>query len=333
MKKYNQLLTRISKEYSISRGKNENENSWKTRIIYSLLGQMALASLFDIDEDEEISVVHLKRRVNDVLHSYIDMYDEISNNFPIERSEIAEEIYEIYLKTGVIYHSPHRVKLATKSESVQNEIKFTRGHSLEEKQMISGLGTYNIVSHYDSETLVEEMFLLENGTLEEKWRMYSRTKQWQEYDSDSKIDYLKTTPSFSRGYWVDKPDKNAISILRVGPRGMQTYYLYKYEGETLFVSQLPQWQVEDYNYRSIANARLAADGVLPPTVYKYDGDIVHISFGYLPPPAELNLWKLYSWPKNCYSFPSDFNRICSRKVFEALKEVMSHQGYRFKEEE
>ena len=177
------------------------------------------------------------------------------------------------------------------------------------------------------------MFLLEKEPLVNRWKKCCQVEKWTAFDSNMRVEYLRTEPPFRRGYWVDKPDTNGkISILRSGERGTETYYLYRFENGKIFVSQLPVWKVADYNYRSLANARLAAENVLPETIYKYDGELVYVSFSYLPPPSELYLWKLYSWPRNFQSFPSDFNRICSRKVFEALKEVMERQGYKFKEE-
>lgn len=333
MNRYNQLLKRIAAEYSIVRGKTEDDMQWKLRIIYSLLGQMAIASLFDVEEEEEISIIHMKRRIENVLSGYIDMYEEITTFLPIDLSEISDEIYDIFLHTGLVYHSPNRIKCAMKSSSSVKDIKFTRGYSLEEKQKLSGLGTYIVSSDIGAENEIEKMFLLNKDTLIDRWRKNCQVDKWIIFDTRMRVEYLRTKPPYTRGYWVDKPDTDGkISVLRLGERGSESYYLYRFENQKLFASQLATWKVEDYNYRSLANARLAAENMLPETIYKYDGELVYVSFAYLPPPAELYLWKLYSWPRNFHSFPSDFNRICTRKVFEALKIVMARQGYRFKEE-
>ena len=45
----------------------------------------------------------------------------------------------------------------------------------------------------------------------------------------------------------------------------------------------------------LSNACLASRGTLPPTRFKTDGAIVRVNIGYLLPPPELNLLKLYSW--------------------------------------
>ena len=105
------------------------------------------------------------------------------------------------------------------------------------------------------------------------------------------------------------------------------------ENRKIQVSQLRQWEVENHNYRSFANACLFSRGKLPSTVYRYDGELVYVTFGYLPPPAELYLWKLYTWPTTVMTLPKDFTRVCNREVFEMLKYVMMQQGYIFTEEE
>lgn len=145
--------------------------------------------------------------------------------------------------------------------------------------------------------------------------------------------YLRTVPPFNRGYWVDKPDTSGeISIARTGFPGGRIYYLYQTHGTKLQVSQLPGWQTENYNYRSLAVGNLYTRKVLPETVYSVDGELVTLKIGYLYPPAEMNLIKLYSWPLSYSGFPHDFNRTMNRDVFEELRYFFEQLGYSFKEE-
>ena len=144
-------------------------------------------------------------------------------------------------------------------------------------------------------------------------------------------EYLRLKPPFSRGYWVNEPDKtDTISILRTGMKGSQLYYLYRYVNVGLEVSPLPQWQVENYNYRALACACLSAYGTLPSIEFFVDGSLVHIRMNYLLPPRELAFFKLYSWPETCTSLPSDFKRKLSVEVFAAIKNILFDEGYEFK---
>lgn len=333
MNKYNGLLNRASNEYKITRGKSEDVNQWKIRIIYSLLGKMALASVYDVLEGEESSVIHMKRRIEQLAAHYKDMYPELGMMMPTEYEELSDEIYKIYLNTGNIYHKPNHIIMAAQTDICLNGIRFTRGYEIDAKQMMSGLGTYIKDETNITTGSFLDMYQLNHHTLADYWTICVKRANWQTFHSDFAIEYLRMVPPFTRGYWIDKPDNSGrVSLLRTGIKGSQLYYIYKVENEKIMVSQLPQWQVEDYAYRFLSNACLYKEGVLPPTKYHYDGDLVYLSFGYLPPPAELYLWKLYTWPISIASLPKDFNRICMRSVFDEIRSVMQQQGYKFIEE-
>lgn len=333
MIRYNDLLGRIVEEYSISRGDGEKESSWNIRAIYSYVGQMALASLFDRPEEEEVSIIHMKRRIEKILKSFREMYPELQAFLPEDMSVLSEEIKDIYLNTGCIYHREDHVMMATMSDCVKEGICFTRGHAIGEKKRLSGLGSYQLVDERDSSYCLEEMFQLEQIPLNEIWDLCVKNANLSlSFVDSSRMQFLRMSPPFNRGYWTEKPEKTGkIGIMRTDSKGRPIYYLYQYEGNSLRASQLPDWQVQNSQYRVLANACLYKEGVLPPTRFRLSGEVVSIFFGYLPPPSEMYLWKLYSWPESCLSFPRDFKRICDRRVFEAIKGILENLGYQFEE--
>ena len=81
MDKYNGLLSKVSRQYHILRGNQETADEWKTRLVYSICGMMAYASLWD-DTEESISIVHLRRRIRSILGSYKSLYPELLGTFP-----------------------------------------------------------------------------------------------------------------------------------------------------------------------------------------------------------------------------------------------------------
>ena len=91
MNKYNGLLSKVSRQYQLSRGTQETENEWKNRIVYSISGMMAYACLWD-DTEEPISIVHLKRRIRSMLADYKAMYPELSDSLPYVSEELEDEI-------------------------------------------------------------------------------------------------------------------------------------------------------------------------------------------------------------------------------------------------
>lgn len=333
MDKYNKLLLKVASRYNIIKGTEESENDWKARLVYSICGMMAYASLWDESEEETVSIVHLKSKARSILDSYKSMYSELSQYLPNTAEELEEEIVGLFLKTGVVYQRPYQIASAMKHEEAFGNILFQRGIDLDNIACVSGIGFYAKQSEEIISDGIKSMFGLEQENLLDLWRSTVAAASWKtDLSLEHNIKYLRLKPPFTRGYWVDKPERNGtISILRVELTGLQLYYLYRYAGTKLEVSLLPQWQVEEYNYRTLASACLLTYGTLPPIEYEEDGALVYLNMNYLLPPRELNFLKLYSWPKTCKTIPSDFRRKLSKDVFIAIKSILLDAGYEFKE--
>lgn len=331
MNKYNRLLSKVSQQYHILRGNQETEDEWKTRLVYSICGMMAYASLWD-DTEEPISIVHLRRRIRSILGGYKSLYPELSGTLPHDSEELEEEITNQFLSTGVVYHRPNRIAASKKREEHFGGVLFQRGIALDDISCVSGIGFYSKQDGGTNPHDIKTMFGLEQEKLQTLWQTTLSSASWESRTSfEFGTEYLRLKPPFSRGYWVDKPDKtDIISILRTGMRGSRLYYLYRYVDATLGVSPLPQWQVENYNYRTLACACLSSHGTLPPIEYFEDGALVHIRMNYLLPPRELEFLKCYSWPEVCTSLPCNFRRKLSVEVFAAIKNILSGEGYEFK---
>ena len=331
MDKYNGLLSKVSRQYHIFRGKQETEEEWKTRLIYSICGMMAYACLWD-DTEEPISIVHLKRRIRSMLANYKSMYPELSVSLPHVSEELEDEITNQFLSTGVIYHRPNRIAPSIKHEEPFSGILFQRGIALDDISYVSGIGFYSKQGSGTNPSNIKTMFDLEQENLQTLWQTTLSTASWESNPSfEFGTEYLRLIPPFTYSYWVNDPDETgAISILRTVMKGSQLYYLYRYIDDALEVSSLPQWQVENYNYRTLACACLATYGTLPPIEYFSDGALVHMRMNYLLPPRELEFLKYYSWPEKCTSLPCNFRRKLSAEVFEAIKNILSEEGYEFK---
>lgn len=85
---------------------------------------MAYASLFDTYEeynddassDEPVSIIHLKRRVQDLYDCYVEMYPEISLTISIPGTLLSNLIYDILLKQDIyitrLTESVHLLRVA-----------------------------------------------------------------------------------------------------------------------------------------------------------------------------------------------------------------------------
>lgn len=336
MNKYNALLLSVARRYKIAKGTMEDEIEWKKRLVYSICGMMAYASLWD-DTEEEVSIVHMKKRISDIFSDYKSIYPEISASFLVvsgndsKSKSLEDEIADQFLKAGVVYHRPNHIAPSMKREGQAGNILFQRGISIDSIDCVSGIGFYSERAETDTKDSVRSMFGLEQDDLLTLWHNTLSVASWKsEPVSDQNREYLRVDPPFNQGYWVNKPDMTGrASILRTGMNGAQLYYLYRYSGSTMEVSPLPEWQVESHNYRSLACACLKDRGTLPPIEYSEDGALVSLHMNYLLPPRELEFLKLYSWPEKCISLPYNFKRKLQTEVFTAIKDLLSDEGYEF----
>lgn len=332
MEKYNRLLLVAAGKYNIYKGDAESENDWKARLVYSICGMMAYASLWDNTDDEPVTIVHVKSRIKRILASYRTMYPEIDAYFPNDSAKLEEEIAGIFKNGGVVYHSPNRITPSMKREASAGKVLFQRGIAIDSISRVSGIGFYSEQSEESDPDEVKAMFGLQGETLQALWDNTLSAASWGKNDTyEENIQYLRLEPPFTDGYWVSKPYTDGrVSIRRSGPEGSRRYYLYRASRSAMEISPLPEWQTASGNNRTLANACLTAYGVLPPIEYAEDGDLIHVRQGYLLPPRELNFLKLYSWPETFISEKYDFKRKLTLEVFDAIKSVLTDEGYKFK---
>lgn len=264
------------------------------------------------------------------------MYPEMNSLFSIEESSLADELYDLFLQTGCIYHEPNRIRPSVKRNAHGLNCTFMRGQAIDETKRISGVGCFDIIKDTINEPIipgtVEEMFSLQTHDLKQQWNWIVSKAHFTDFTSDISLEYLRVVPPFKSGYWGNVVDSSGkISLARTSLAGKRIYYLYRMEGKRMKISQLPEWMTDGHNYRSVSTACLADRESLPATEYYLDGPIVTLRIGYLFPPSEMNFINLYSWPKQYYEFPHNFTRIMNTNVFNDIKVLFERIGYQFKE--
>lgn len=334
MTQQNNLIPIIARAYKIERGTAEPVEQWRMRVVYSMLGQMAYASLWDVEVDGQFNtVVCFKSRMKKLIESYCGIFNDLHKSFGYDYEKLLEEIYTVQLNGGMLYHTPYRLAPTQFSCASAEQILFTRGMAPGENRFVSGLGTYLLSQEKQSMHSPQRMFQLPEKTLIETWEYLTKTAKWSLYNQNESVEFLRLEPPFNYGYWR-RPEKkyHEESLIRMGINGNRFYYLYKEKEGKSFVSQLPAWMTDGHHYRRVSNALLAAKNSLPAAAYHEDGPIVTLALRYLMPVEELNFIKLYSWPTSSIELPHDFNRIFAKDVFYAIKKVLEPIGYQFVKE-
>lgn len=319
------------------------DNDGLCQIIYSVAGKMALASLWDRDEnDHSISIRHFKKRVAQIFEAYEDIYLRGNSCFSQDKTDIISDIYNIYLRSGFFYHSSHKIVPAIPGVATNNGIAFHRGCSIDNNLYMSGLGYYSN-EKCESGSSLRELFGLQECSFEDYLEEILSDSEWEQIDWPDSAEFLRIDPPFKFGYWKQIPDKDGrISLARYGEPN-KSYVFYRCEAGVCQQKMIPEWRLKDYfsndesnheEYRRIATALLDRYKILPKIRAIESDDYVVIKLGYRLPPSEEIFFRLYSWPMR-YDYelrsPQVFNRKMAKQIFPAFKNVLESLGYCFVE--
>lgn len=340
----NSLVDEISKQLSITRA-SESVREWSCRVIYSAVGKMALASLWDSPEDESsVSIQHFKKRAEEICSALLAICPEAEPFFSVNRDWLFGELYTIYRRTGYLYHSPYQASPAARTTAAAEKITFFRGLSPDINASMSGLGLYRPDIAEAGGQSVAQMYELQEQPMQEYLEELLSAGEWQEIDWPQDSCFLRLSPSFSQGYWKEAPDRDGRISLAYYGNINRIYVFYYYNDGRPLQKQLPAWRTRDFRaanandqgeYRRIANALLLRYNSRPSIRVKIYGGLALIQTGYRLPPAEEDFFKLYSWPVNYdidLNKPQVFARKMALSVYPVFKKILEAAGYHFMEE-
>lgn len=333
-----QLLESICNDLGLKMGAEESFVNFTCRAVYSALGRLAYASLWDeIDKSDSKymgdnpSIVHFKRRIEKSFESYVQIFPEIVTCFPKGVEILEKSVFELFERTGQFYRSPYQVSPPIKSTANEKGISFVRGFSPFEAVFACGLGAYQI-SESVTDLTVNEMFNIPKEGLAKHWNNTINRAEWLEIAIGDKFEFLNHNISKGSHYWVEKSNFiGSCSIIRSKDEMHKSYYLCKYDNGKFLTSPLHDLMVQKGEYLNLANGCLLSNNLLPKSKYHIDGSIVTLEVGYLYPPSVRNLIKLYSWPFSFDCIDDNFKRIIDTQVFLAIKSILENLGYEFVE--
>ena len=83
----NDLIVSIGRQLNIPQS---DDNEWVCRVVYSVAGQMALASLWDHTEDGgSVSIQHFKSRIGQIFDAYEGIYPKIGFLLPHDKTDLS----------------------------------------------------------------------------------------------------------------------------------------------------------------------------------------------------------------------------------------------------
>ena len=318
------LLQNAAEEMNIICGENEEKDNWAGRVIYSAIGRMAYASLWDNSDDQAgLSKVYFDSRIKSLCERWSDTFPEAVFNAKILSEEYCDVISDQYLHTGIINNLPYRIWPSRELICSGRKFNLIRSPKLSRSVYYSGLGAYSDHINNDELPGIYEVYGIDQHHISEYAEHYLKKAVFHKMQYEGYTEYLRLRPPFKYGYWKTEIDKSGIiSLLRIKS---------EYEGGDCLVSEIPCWLTENHMYRELSVSLLDKYASLPVIEYERDGAIVFVHQKYLLPPKELYLLLLYSWPQVLSNINSRFNRVMSLECFEEIKAVLIGKGYCFKE--
>jgi hypothetical protein len=337
-----ELLNAMESSMQIHRGKKESKQQWYSRLICSAIGRQMIVSLKDpSDNGPGVSVVHAKRRIENALSIYQEIFSGLINFELVPSDKLANYIYDLYLTSGFMYHIPDRViPLSPVKGRIDKTLICIRGQVFDEYVSMSGLGFYQVLSDAgDLKNSAQTIFQLPDISLTDEWKdLLDLISHWEKLESPDDYEYLNTT-NFSNGraYFMQTLNHNveySLARTKIAMQGgARIYYLIHNVGKQTFMGQIPQWISDKGMYRHFSNCILYNLRKLPPSTFHEDGSLVKLNLGYLYPPEELNFLRLYSWPGSWYPdrpyVDNFFDRVLTSQFFTHYKTMMEARGYRF----
>lgn len=326
----------IAKELNIGKDKSEKEVEWCRRVVYSAVGRMALATLWNENDKGEISVRSLKRMTYELLKAYESIVPEINStsNYGECTDKLCDSILSTMESAGFLYHRANYYRIAKSKHIKMGEVNFRRGIYATESCYMSGLGAYTKATNAEEN---DETFLDSFEKPQFVLQKLIESASWRECDFEKdQVEYLKMKKPFTNGYWIDQPNfQFQYSLARIKKEHeafFQTYYLLRNTSDGMKAAELPAWVSEDRNYTVLSTALLQYYKQMPPVIIKYGDEIAKMEIGYRLYPDVEKLILAYSWPKRYDGENSLFSRIIPKSLSGTLKKILVDTGYNVKEE-
>ena len=325
----------IAKELNIKKDKSEKDVEWYRRVVYSAVGRMALATLWNENDKGEISVRRLKSTTYELLKAYESMVPGINStsNYGEHTDRLCDSILSTMENAGFFYHRAEYYRIAKTKHIKMGKVKLCRGIYATESCYMSGLGAYTKATNADendesfSNSFEKPQFVLQKLIESASWRECDFEKE--------KVEYLKMEEPFEKGYWTGQPNfqfQYSLARTKKCETFLQTYYLVRKTSEGMKVAELPTWVSEDRNYTLLSTALLQYYKQMPHVIIKYGDEISKMEIGYILYPDVEKLILAYSWPQRYDGENRLFSRIIPKSLSGMLKKILVDTGYNVRED-
>lgn len=329
------ILTDIKDRLAIEQYGDENIEQYSFRLIYSFLGKIILANLWNENGDnleEGIIDNELKNVLHNAILGYKQLFSDMSlEKFLINENKIIDDILTDYLETGFVRKIHRKFNPVPFEKAIKENIVFVRGISVKERVKFSGLGTYyrDEAKIYNNSKSVEQLFMLPEYTFKQLYSHFNSQTFSENISREmllSNSEFLVTWKIEPKKWWTNDfqgKDKK-LNLLRIGSvKGKELYYLFRGRNYKKGVQLSPKLNLtNDKGYYSIRLALLNERGIAPKIEYINKDSCVEIKSVFALPKRENAFIRVYSWP-----ILGSESRLMTKEVFSACKVIFEEMGY------
>lgn len=321
------LASEIASDLQMERDSHEKTSDWYSRVSYSALGRIALASLWDITDDQvdSISTDYFKQNIEKHVVAFNHLFEL---NFYRER--VSSVLLKIYLQGGLMYQKGNRLVPSMGKKIIFKNIELIRTSALNKNPKMSGFGFYRDVKVGNNKTDIDDVMKfcgITNNSLEQIYKDLEVQADWSQVGQYKKklrfLDENSQELEWSRSTNEQKSSPHEFSLLKNSKGNYQLYFM---DGEKIYISSLAL-SLYNNSARKLADSIMQHEGKLPKIKYVINKKFAKVKLVRELPPREQLFFNMYSWPTD--SMLEKKRGMMTIEIFLVFHKMMKRLGYKF----
>lgn len=321
------LASEIASDLQMERDAHEKLSDWYSRVAYSALGKIALASLWDITDDQvdSISTDYFKQNIGKHVVAFNHLFEL---NF--YREKASSVLLKMYLQGGLMYQKGNRLVPSMEKKIIFKNIELIRTSALNKNPRMSGFGFYRNVKAGNNKTDIDDVMKfcgITNNSLEQIYKDLEVQADWSQVEQYKKklrfLDENSQELQWSRSINEQKSGPHEFSLLKNGKGNYQLYFI---NGEKIYISSL-ELSLYNNSERKLADSIMQREGKLPKIKYVINKKFAKVKLVRELPPKEQLFFNMYSWPTD--SMFEKNQGMMTIEIFLLFHKMLTNLGYKF----
>lgn len=304
--KINELYETISKDLSIKRFKNESDQSYNCRLVYSALGKWIMTMFSDRDYENEdngqVSKSHVTITAQNILGSYKKNDSSLKDYFGDDK-KLVNLIEDVYVRVGYVNSGTYSFKKQNKKAKVRFSNRALDIDIDSKIKKMRGLGLWRKIS--DNDINLEDYLIVKEDSKEYAKHLLSQLEYAKFQQNIGKNEIYNIDKNRWELFSEKMANKYKYSIIKVD--GGLDYQVVQSENGIFYSAHVPTIYTKKSNnflfYHEIWRIILGVCALNGNNAKCYiiseNEDYISIKFkGYILPALEESIFRCMCWPLN-----------------------------------